>query len=54
MIDVGLLIVNDVALVAPNVTLFTTENPVPVIVTLVPPLVGPLVGLIEVTAGWMR
>ncbi len=46
-----LLKVNELAAVPPNLTAVTPVNPVPVIVTLVPPAVGPLAGEIEVTAG---
>ena len=40
-----------VAAVPPNVTPAPAWNPVPVIVTAVPPLVGPLVGDTELTVG---
>ena len=40
-----------VATVEPNVTAVTSVNPVPMTTTVVPPVVGPLVGLRAVTAG---
>jgi hypothetical protein len=43
--------VKPVAAVAPKVTAVVVENPVPVIVTVVPPAPGPVVGEIEVTVG---
>jgi hypothetical protein len=43
--------VKDVACVDPKNTLIAPLNLAPVIVTDVPPAVGPLVGLIELTAG---
>ena len=51
MIDVAELTVKLVAAVAPKVTAVAPVNPVPVIVTVVPPGVGPAVGEIDVTAG---
>jgi hypothetical protein len=39
----------NVADVVPKRTVVTLVNPVPVIVTIVPPLVGPCVGLIDAT-----
>jgi len=51
VIDVVLLTVNDVALVLPNLTAVAPVKLAPVIVTLVPPAAGPLLGEIEVTAG---
>jgi hypothetical protein len=37
--------------VPPNVTLVAPVNPVPVIVTVLPPVGGPELGLTEVTVG---
>ena len=51
VIDVAELTVKPVAAVAPNLTAVAPVKPVPVIVTLVPPAVGPAVGEIEVTVG---
>ena len=51
VIDVALLTVNAVAAVAPKLTAVAPVKPVPVIVTEVPPAVGPLVGLTLVTVG---
>ena len=51
MIDVAELTVKLVAAVAPNVTAVVPLNPVPVMVTDVPPVAGPDVGEIEVTVG---
>ena len=51
VIDVAELTVKPVAAVAPNVTADAPVNPVPVIVTVVPPAVGPEVGEIDVTVG---
>jgi hypothetical protein len=48
---VALLTVKVVAAVAPNFTAVAPVKLVPVIVTDVPPVVGPLVGLMEVTEG---
>ena len=45
------LTVNPVAAVVPNVTAVISINPVPVIVTAVPPAVGPLTGVIRIIAG---
>ena len=39
------------ALAVPNFTAVASVNPVPLIVTVVPPAVGPLVGDIDVTVG---
>ncbi|MNL31508.1 hypothetical protein D3C87_1532990 [compost metagenome] len=50
MIWVALLIVKPAA-VAPKVTTVAPEKPVPVMVTVVPPLAGPEVGEIKVTVG---
>ena len=49
VIDVAELTVTPVAAVDPNFTVFPEANPVPVMVTEVPPAVGPLVGLTAVT-----
>ena len=54
MIDVALFTVNDAAAVAPKLTAVAPVKPVPVIVTEVPPAVGPLVGLTLVTVGAAR
>ena len=51
MIWVALLTVKPVAAVAPKVTAVAPEKPVPVMVTVVPPVAGPEVGEIEVTVG---
>lgn len=51
VIDVAELTVKLTALAAPNVTAVAPVKPVPVIVTVVPPLVGPAVGEIDVTVG---
>ena len=45
VIDVALLTVNVAAAVAPKLTAVAPVKPVPVIVTDVPPAVGPFVGL---------
>ena len=50
VIWVALLIVKPAA-VAPKVTTVAPEKPVPVMVTVVPPVAGPEVGEIEVTVG---
>ena len=47
----ALFTVNDVAAVAPKLTAVAPVKPVPVITTVVPPLVGPAVGAIEVITG---
>jgi hypothetical protein len=49
VIDVAELTVNDVALVVPNFTAETLIRLEPVTVTLVPPPVGPALGLTPVT-----
>jgi hypothetical protein len=49
VIEVAELTVNDVALVVPNFTAETLIRLVPVMVTLVPPAVGPELGLTAVT-----
>ena len=51
VIWVAELTVKVVAAVAPKITAVAPVNPVPVIVTVVPPDVGPDVGEIEVAAG---
>ena len=51
MIEVALLTVNEAAGVAPNATAVAPVSAVPVIVTLVPPTVGPDAGLTLVTVG---
>ena len=51
VIDVALFTVKEVALVLPNFTAVAPVKLVPVIATLVPPAVGPLVGLTPVTVG---
>ena len=45
MIDVAETTVKDVAFVAPNFTDVAPVNPVPLIVTVVPPAVAPIAGL---------
>jgi hypothetical protein len=51
VIEVALLTVNDVAAVLPNLTAVVPVKLAPVMVTLVPPAGGPLLGEIELTAG---
>ena len=51
VIDVELLTVTDVASPPPKLTTAGAANPVPVIVTDVPPAAGPKVGLILLTVG---
>ena len=51
VIVVSLTTVRFVAAVVPKSTAVAPVNPVPVIVTRVPPVVGPLVGLRPVTVG---
>ena len=51
VIDVAELTVKPVAGVAPKLTAVAPVKPVPVMVTEVPPAVGPVVGEIEVTVG---
>ena len=52
VIVVGLVTVTEVAACpVPNVTVAPLENPVPVMVTMLPPVASPEVGLIEVIAG---
>ena len=51
VIWVSLLIMKLVAAVEPNETPVAQVKPLPEIVTLVPPLAGPLVGLMLVTDG---
>ena len=51
VIDVALLIVTPVAALPPNATVSPDAKPVPVMVTVVPPAAGPLVGLTADTVG---
>ena len=51
VIEVAELTVKLVALAAPNFTALALDSAVPVIVTDVPPVVGPAFGAIDVTAG---
>ena len=51
VILVGEFTVKLAALVAPNTTAVAPVNPVPVTVTLVPPVVGPFAGEMLVTVG---
>ena len=51
VIDVLLTTVTPVAAVPPRLTVAPARNPVPVIVTGVPPLAGPELGAIELTVG---
>ena len=51
VIDVAELTVTEPAAVPPNLTVSPDAKPVPVIVTLVPPAVGPLVGAMPDTVG---
>ena len=51
VIEVAELTVKAVAAVLPNLTAEAAVRLLPVIVTLVPPPVGPLVGAIEATVG---
>jgi hypothetical protein len=51
MISVSLTILKLLADVFPNDTLVALLKPVPVIVTILPPLLNPLAGLIPVTVG---
>jgi hypothetical protein len=51
VIEVAELTVKLVAAVVPNCTAVAPVKPVPVTVTLLPPAVGPLVGLMPVTVG---
>jgi hypothetical protein len=50
-IDVALLMVNEVAGVPPNRTAVAPVKLLPVMVTGVPPVAGPLFGEIDVTVG---
>ena len=50
VIDVALFTVTPVAAVEPNATVSPDAKPVPVMVTVVPPATGPLVGLTALTA----
>ena len=49
--EVALTLVNDVPAVPPNVTLVVAVKLVPVIVTVVPPAIGPLDGAISLIVG---
>jgi hypothetical protein len=51
VIDVGLTTTTPVAGAPPRLTVALGRKPVPVIVTGVPPVVGPLVGAIVLTVG---
>ena len=51
VMEVAELTVNEVALLAPNLTAEAPRKPVPVMVTVVPPAVGPAIGLMVVTVG---
>ena len=51
VIEVAELTVKLVALVAPNLTAVAPVKLVPVMVTDVPPVVGPVVGAIDATVG---
>ena len=51
VIEVAEMTVTLVALVAPNFTAVAPDNEVPVMVTDVPPVVGPAFGATDVTAG---
>jgi hypothetical protein len=51
VILVALTTVTPVATVPPMVTVAPLIKPVPVMVTLVPPVAGPLLGEIEITVG---
>jgi hypothetical protein len=50
-IDVPFATVTPVAVVPPRLTVAPARKPVPVIVTAVPPLAVPVLGVIEVTVG---
>jgi len=51
VIEVALLTTNELAAALPNLTAVTPVKLVPVMTTLVPPAVGPLLGEIDVTSG---
>jgi hypothetical protein len=51
VIDVLLITVTPVAAVPPKLTVAPVRKFVPVIVTAVPPLAGPVLGVIDVTFG---
>ena len=51
VIEVGEFTVTAVAVMLPNITVAEEVKLVPVMVTEVPPAIGPLVGVIEVTVG---
>ena len=54
VIDVAEIAITLVALAAPNLTAVAPVKLVPVMVTVVPPVAGPLVGLMLVTVGAAR
>ena len=54
VIEVALFTVYGVAGVPPNFTAVTPVKPVPVIVTLVPPPIGPTAGEMAVTVGFPK
>ena len=51
VIEVALLTTTPLAALVPNLTVAPVRNPVPVMVTLVPPAVGPALGLTALTVG---
>jgi hypothetical protein len=51
VMEVAEFTVTAVAVTVPNITVAPDRKPVPVIVTEVPPVVGPEVGLMAVTVG---
>jgi hypothetical protein len=51
VIEVALFTIYEAAAVLPNFTPLAPVKPVPVIVTLVPPVIGPATGEMLVTAG---
>ena len=51
VMEVAELTANEVAAVEPNITAVAPVNPVPVMVTVVPPESRPVAGLIAVTVG---
>jgi hypothetical protein len=53
VIWVALLTVKEAAALLPKLTAVAPEKLVPVMVTLVPPDVGPVFGLTLVTVGWL-
>jgi hypothetical protein len=54
VIEVALFTVYEVAALLLNITAITPVKPVPVIVTLVPPPIGPTAGVIAVTVGFPK